>query len=304
MILAFFFAGITLLILLFLHWTDPKRLRVESRIDDLADGYKPREALLQEPFSRRVALPALAFMMDWFAKMTPSGQRDRLVERLVQAGIYSSFATNAFLAGKGLGMLLGLLLGWAISLRNVGLGLTIGGVFAIMSLYLPDLWLSQKVVKRQEDITVSLPDVLDLITAAVEAGLGLDAAIMRISGQELKTHQALFSEFERYLTDTRLGTSKSDALSDLGWRCGVGDLQAVVAALLQADSLGVGIGGTLRIQSEHLRTKRRQRAQEAALKAPIKMLFPMVFFIFPAIFIVTLGPAVLRVVDTFAKMPH
>ncbi|MGE5707980.1 MAG: type II secretion system F family protein [Bacteroidota bacterium] len=297
------FGGITLLILLFIQLTDSKGIRLEQRLDDMS-GYVPREAQLQEPFYKRVLFPAIALLAIWGGKMTPTQQRDRLIERLVQSGLYSPAMANSLLACKGFGVLLGFLLGWGLTLKNVGLGLTVGGLCAIGALYLPDLWLNQRILQRKEEITRSLPDVLDLVTASVEAGLSLDASILRITRQELNSHGALLSEFERYLADVRLGTGKSEALSDLGWRCGVEDLQSVVAALLQADTLGVGVGQALRIQSAHLRMKRRQRAQESALQAPVKMLFPLVFFVFPAIFIVTLGPAVLRVMDTFVKIPH
>lgn len=298
------FAGITLVTLLLLHWTEHHN-RVGYRIKSFFDeGYRPREVLLQESWSYRVLRPMLSVLAAWGSKMTPGRQRDQLIERLVQAGFYSPMAVRGFMAAKGIGMLIGIAVGLILMAQNVGLGLVVGGTMAIFSLYVPDIWLNQKILKRKETIVRSLPDVLDMITASVEAGLGLDAAILRITKQGSHTHYELLGEFDRYLADVRLGTSKVDAFTDLGWRCGVADLQAVVAALLQADSLGIGVGSALRVQSVHLRMKRRQRAQEAALQAPVKMLFPLVFFIFPAIFIVTLGPAVLRVIDTFAKMPH
>ncbi|MNY46529.1 Bacterial type II secretion system protein F domain protein [compost metagenome] len=148
----------------------------------------------------------------------------------------------------------------------------------------------------------SLPDTLDLVTSSVEAGLSFDSSVLRIVGRESAHGQEIREELGRYMTDVRMGRTRAEALNDLSRRCGVNDLEGVVAALIQADHLGVGVGQVLRTQSLHLRNKRRQRAQEAAMKAPIKMLFPLVFFIFPAMFIVTLGPAILRIMDTFQNM--
>ncbi|MGE5707799.1 MAG: type II secretion system F family protein, partial [Bacteroidota bacterium] len=177
----------------------------------------------------------------------------------------------------------------------------VGGLATLAGFIGPDKWLDRKIAKRQEAIGRSLPDTLDLITAGSEAGLSFDAAVQRIVARTGQADQELRAEFARYLADVGLGQSRSDALADLACRCGVDDMKAIVAALLQADQLGVGVGSVLRVQSSGLRTRRRQRAQEEAMKAPIKMLFPMVFFIFPAIFVIILGPAGIQIMDQFLK---
>jgi tight adherence protein C len=184
-------------------------------------------------------------------------------------------------------------------MKSPPLGVLIGGFGTAIALVAPEVVINRMVAERQLQIVKALPDTLDLITASVEAGLTMDGAIARIVNRPSRAQYALAEELGRYLQEIRLGTARAEALESLGRRCGVSDLQSVVAALLQADSLGVGVGTVLRAQSTHLRTRRKQRAQEAAMKAPVKMLFPLVLFIFPSIFIVTLGPAVIRIIDVF-----
>ncbi|MNL29477.1 Bacterial type II secretion system protein F domain protein [compost metagenome] len=175
----------------------------------------------------------------------------------------------------------------------------VAGVIMLLGILVPDAWLKSRIARRQDAIIGSLPDILDLITAGTEAGLSFDAAVQRIVARPGEADRVLKGELARYLSDVRLGQPRSEALLALGSRCGVDDVKGLIAALMQADQLGVGVGGILRAQSLHLRTRRRQRAQEAAMKAPVKMLFPLVFFIFPAMFVVILGPTALRLIDQF-----
>jgi tight adherence protein C len=145
----------------------------------------------------------------------------------------------------------------------------------------------------------ALPDNLDLLTVSVEAGLGFDQALLKLVE---KTQGPLTDEFKRVLQEMRIGKTRRDALREMSVRAGVEDLQTFVVAIIQADQLGVGIGKVLRIQSQQLRERRRLKAEERAQKAPVKMLIPMVVFIFPCLFIILLGPGVLQLIDNFAKM--
>ena len=145
--------------------------------------------------------------------------------------------------------------------------------------------------ERQETIQRTLPDAIDLLTVCVEAGSGFEAAVTRVVQ---KWRGPLADEFERLLADMRMGRGRREALRDMGERTGVLDVQAFVAALIQADQLGVGLVQVLRVQAEQMRLRRRLRAEEQAQKAPIKMLFPLIFLIFPALYIVILGPAALN----------
>jgi len=164
------------------------------------------------------------------------------------------------------------------------------GIVAVaIGFILPDLWIRDRVKKRQKRINKVLPDVIDIISISVEAGLGFDGACQRVAS---KRRDDIGVEFERFLIELRLGKSRREALRNIVRRTGVKDLQLFVNAIIQADTLGVSIANVLRIQSDQIRIRRRQHAEELAHKAPIKMLFPMALFIFPAIFVVILGPIV------------
>ena len=160
----------------------------------------------------------------------------------------------------------------------------------------PDLYLQQRIRKRQQDITLAIPDILDLLTVSVEAGLGFDAAVARVVD---KAEGPLAEELGRMLYEMRIGRPRRDALRDLSERTGVGYLQNFAAAVIQADQLGVSISKVLRIQSQDIRRQRRQKAEEEAMKAPIKMLLPLVGLVFPSLFIILLGPSILHFMSAF-----
>lgn len=166
---------------------------------------------------------------------------------------------------------------------------------ALYGFKFPDIWLSMKIRSRQNEIQMFMPDMIDLITVSVEAGLGLDAAIQRVAG---RFPNALSEEFQRAMQEVRLGRTRVDALRDMARRVEVADLTSFITSLVQAELLGIAIANVLRVQSERLREKRSQRAREQAQKAPIKLVFPLVLFIFPALFVVILGPALIQVLST------
>jgi tight adherence protein C len=161
---------------------------------------------------------------------------------------------------------------------------------------LPDLWLRRMIQRRQEAIQFALPDAMDLAVIAVEAGLGLDQALMRVGDEISNAHPALADELRLRNLEVNMGRSRSDALRNLAERTGVEDLKALIAILIQTDKFGTSVGQALRTFSDSLRTKRRQRAEEQAAKLAIKMVVPMVLFIFPGVFIVILGPAFIAIV--------
>ena len=168
-------------------------------------------------------------------------------------------------------------------------------VGAFYGFKMPDVWLNIRTKKRQVEIQLALPDMIDLITVSVEAGLGLAAAIQRVSQ---RFPSALAEEFIRTMGEVQMGRSQAEALREMGKRLEVPDLNTFLTALVQAQTLGLPIANVLRVQSERLREKRAQRARETAQKAPVKMIFPLVFCIFPAIFFVILGPAALKIMDS------
>ena len=166
----------------------------------------------------------------------------------------------------------------------------------------PDMWLTWKVRKRQHTIRLALPDALDLLVVCIEAGLGLDQAFMRVS-QELRiTHPELCEELDMVNAQIRVGRTRIEALRELASRTGVDDIKSLVAMLIQTDRFGTSVAQSLRVHSDDMRVKRRQRAEEMAAKTTVKMVPPLVFFIFPALFVVILGPAMITIYRQFLLM--
>lgn len=172
-------------------------------------------------------------------------------------------------------------------------------LFAVIGFYIPHIWLRRKIAKRRGKLMEGFPDALDMLVVCVEGGMGLDAAVNRV-GEEMKLANAPISEEFRLLNaETRLGKSRQDALRSMALRTGLEDMNNLATLLIQTDRFGSSVAKALRVHSDTMRTQRQQRAEEKAAKLPLKLLFPMVFFVFPALFVVILGPAVARVVGIF-----
>jgi tight adherence protein C len=260
------------------------------------------ELELQQPFSQRVLIPLARTLLGQLGKYGPKQSADRLRLNLQQAGNPANMTPTMF---AGLRMVLFVLLLVISGAVTFGQGMpaakalmytAVGGAIGYL---LPGMWLGQQIKKRKHNIVKALPDALDLLTISVEAGLAFDLALLRVAD---KWDNELSNEFKRVLTDTRLGRARRDALKDMAQRTGVEDVQTFTAAIIQAEQLGVSIGKILRIQSDQMRIKRRQRAEEAAHKAPIKMLIPMAFLIFPSLFVVILGPAVPKLMTSLGGL--
>ena len=217
--------------------------------------------------------------------------------RLRRAGWYGASHFQLFLAIQAclaaFGAIAGLVAGGADALVVAACG----GAMGVLA---PQVALGRMAASRQHAINTALPDSIDLLTACVEAGLGLDAAIAQLNRRRSRACWALNQEFARYQQELHMGVPRQEALRNLANRCDVEDLRHLVNAIAQGDALGVGISQVLRGQSQHLRLRRKQRAEEQAMKAPIKILFPLLIGVFPSVFVVILGPAVLRLLDTFA----
>ena len=180
------------------------------------------------------------------------------------------------------------------SLVIIMIGLILG--FVLVCFMMPQMWLKQRVSARQNHIIKGLPYAFELITTCVEAGLGLDAALSRVAE---KVEGPFADELKRTLRDIGLGRQRRDALKELGERTGVPDVVTFVNAVIQAEMMGSSVGTVLRVQADQLRVRRRQRAEEQAYKAPVKMIFPLILCIFPTLFIVILGPAVITIMNDF-----
>jgi tight adherence protein C len=286
----------------------PRQDLLETRLAQFRDTNVTLEEMeLQQPFSERFLRPAMervgAFLNTRVGRDRISGIQNKLalagrpgnltvngfISVKVAVGVIAAIAGFAFWSFVGLDLpLLGPFLGRVVLTVLTGIG---GYLF-------PDLWLRQKVGQRQKEIRLALPNALDLLTISVEAGLGFDAALVRVTE---KYKNGLSEEFTQVLNEVRLGRPRLEALDEMGRRVGVEELHSFIQALIQSEQLGVGIAKVLRIQSEEMRRKRRQRAEEQAAQASLKMLFPMIIFIFPTIFIVLMGPAVLVIFHTFSK---
>lgn len=277
------------------------RINVVLRLTKIKGKENKKEDIneLDVSFYQRIIKPFSENLYNFTAKITPSGTKKNIEEKLVKAGNpYGLGVDQWFLIRIILGGGLPVLLFITIIVKDMlfsKASLFVVIIALILNVF-PTLLLSSITRKRQSEIVKSLPDVLDLVTVSVQAGLSFDGALSRLVE---KMPGALSKEFNRVLHSMRMGKGRSDALREMSERCGVPDLTTLIGSLIQADQLGVGVGSVLRVQSQQMREKRRQRAQEKAMKAPIKILFPLIFFIFPSIFAVLLGPAVISMISMF-----
>ncbi|MBP1466813.1 type II secretion system F family protein [Candidatus Chloroploca sp. M-50] len=272
---------------------------IEARLNQFTERAMTLEEMeLEQPFSQRVILPATRGLLTTLGKYGPKQSMDRLKLNLQLAGNPGNITPAMFI---GLRVALTLVLGLIImvvsfSTMETGQAMLYSVIGFVLGYMLPVMWLGRKITDRKKAIQKAMPDALDLLCISVEAGLAFDLALQRVTQ---KWDDELSREFKRVLSDVRLGRTRREALKDLADRTGVEDVQTFTSAIIQADQLGVSMSKILRIQADQMRVKRRQRAEALAQQAPIKMLFPMVFLIFPALFVVILGPAVPRLLQSF-----
>lgn len=264
------------------------------RIDEYAareEAVSIEEIELSLPITDRIFVPILRGIGELVTRFTPQSTLERTERQLEIAGSPRNMSAAIFWAIRGIAtVFLGGLFFVMMVRFNVDPSkrLLYTLLFAAVGFFLPQLWLRSLISRRQDAIIKKLPDALDLMTICVDAGLTFDGAMARV---DEKWDDPLAVEFGRVIYEMQLGKTRRQALRDMVGRMDVADVTSFVASILQADQLGVSIGKVLRIQSEQMRVRRRQRAEEKAQQAPIKMLFPLVFLIFPAMFIVLLGPA-------------
>ena len=265
----------------------------------LADAYW-RENMKRSLYERTVKSFADK-MAAKLAKLTPASFRAQAEELVDQTNNFNGMGLSGFMLFLGASTVFFLLLGlWLVYSRNLPLvkGFLIFVAFIVAGMYVPFFVLRQMVEERREAIRQSMPDVLDLLCVSVQAGLGFDGAMGKVTA---KMKGPLIEEFERLLQELRMGITRRNALNRLAKRCGIEEMKLFTAALIQAEELGVGTAQVLEIQSENMREMRRQRAKEKAAKLPVNIIFPTTVFIFPALFIVVLGPAIVTIMKTFSK---
>jgi tight adherence protein C len=254
-------------------------------------------AQVEETFGERVVAPVLARLTSIGRNLTPVGRMESIRQRLDQAGNPTGWDAERILASKVLGLILGGVVGLVLPavlgkvLFAVGLGL----ILAALGFFLPDVMLSQMVSSRRQKIQRALPDAMDMLIISVESGLSFDAAVAQVSR---KTTGPLADELSRTLREMQLSSTRMEALRSLAERNDVRDLRGFVTAMVQADAFGIPIANVLRVQAKEMRVRRRQNAEERAQKVPIKMVFPLVFCILPALMIVIVGPAVINISHT------
>lgn len=279
-----------------------KKSSLHRRIKD-ATGYEEAKQIMQKDgsFMDRAVIPMTNELRRHLKRQISPGKADQMELKLLQAGSPFDLTPVDF-------RLIQLILMVVFPLLT--LGLTIIGRFPfgqqmlmvllafVFAVWFPSFYLQQKAKKRRWKALRELPDFLDLLTVSIEAGLGFDAAISKVVQ---KQQGILVGEFHRYLDEIRLGITRKDALIGVKDRLNFDELTQCIGGIIQADRMGVGMVKVLRIQSEEMRDKRKMRAEEEAMKAPVKMLFPLVLFIFPSLFIVLLGPAVISIMTEFGK---
>ncbi len=254
---------------------------------------------LDAPFGDRVLVPLLNRAQGLGRRLTPADANERIHMKLERAGNPRGWTADRVSAGKVVGFFAALALSMLLSLA-MGLAFlpTLGFVVAasVAGYMAPNLYLYQQAYDRAEVLQRALPDAIDLLTISVESGLGFDAAIAQVARN---TEGPLSEEFARMLQEMQLGRGRTDALRSLGERTDLPDLRAFVSAMVQADAFGIPVAQVLRVQSSEIRVKRRQWAEEAAQKVPVKILIPLIFCILPCLFIAVLGPAAISIMENF-----
>lgn len=253
-----------------------------------------RDETLQKDFSQRAVAPVVQGLGRFVLRFTPTGWVTRAQKKIVWAGWSERMDGNTWAAirliAAGAGIVGAFFL---VPMVDGGmLKIAVGGLVLFMGFFGPEASLNRAIDDRRKSMERELPDIIDLLVISVEAGLGFEAAMGRVTAT---VPGELASEFQRTLAEVRVGVSRHQALRAMAERTDVDDLNSFILALIQADQFGVSIARMLRVQAEEMRVRRRQRIQERAFAAPVKMIFPMLFCIFPSIFIIILGPAAINI---------
>ena len=297
--------GAVILVFIGLRDTSDRVDPLQDRLAEFASRGETatlEEIELSQPISERIILPAARKFGEFATRFTPQNALQDTAKKLELAGNPRGMDPTIFLATRffaAIGIFTFLVFVFSVGSVDWSWGrkiLIIGG-FSLFGFFLPNLLLQSRIDRRQKDIRKAMPDALDLLTICVEAGLGFDGAMAKVNE---KWDNELSLAFGRVLREIQLGKLRREALRDMADRIGIAEMTSFVAAIIQSEQLGVSMAKVLRIQSDQMRMKRRQAAEEQAHKAPIKMLFPMVLLIFPTILIILLGPAGLILMTSVA----
>ncbi len=279
----------------------PRRNVLAERLMPVGAAVGMEDPEMDRSLWDRIVGPLVQSVVAVVWRITPPSMLNKLDEQLIIAGRPGGISAPTFLAiTLPLAFILPIVFfAYMASTGKLSMmQVLLAGGFAVICFQAPRSWLSVKIKARQKAAQKSLPDALDLIVVCVEAGLGLDAALAKVADE---TKGPLADELRKSLLESSMGKLRRIALRDMAGRLQVPDLTSFVGALCQADQMGTSLAQVLRAQSAQMRVKRRQRAEQEAMRAPLKMLFPLVFFIFPAIFVVLLGPAAINLMSAFSQ---
>jgi tight adherence protein C len=297
--------GAIVLLGIFVDLSQSERRRavrlLESQVaGTTSENVNLREQHLSESFGARIIVPVVAGASKVARRITPIDARDRVARKLLLAGSPAGWDAERLLAfkiiGLGGGIVLGIFVTTLVGDLSPFLRIVLVGLLAFVGFMIPDSMLSRRVDERQKEILRTLSDTLDLLTISVEAGLSLNAAIAQVVQN---VPGVLSSEFARMLQEIQLGVPRADAFRNLADRTDVDELNAFALAMIQADVFGVSIASVLRTQAQQLRIKRRQRAEAKAQQTPVKIVFPLILCILPALFVVIVGPGAIRIWESF-----
>jgi tight adherence protein C len=277
---------------------------IQDRMQHLAQPLNATVSVIQQeigaPFSERVVRPVLLQLARLIMRLTPEGQTDVLQQRLDAAGNPPRLGVREFLGLRVLSAASGFLFAVVVYRLMLSVSTPVavicGLLVLLMGVILPDYLLQQAIGRRQYQIRKLLPDILDLLIVSVEAGLGFDGAMAKVVE---KMKGPFPQELCRVLQEMQVGKARTPALKDMAARVQIQEVSTFVAAIYQADQLGVSMAKVLHVQADTMRVARSQRIREMAAKLPVKMLFPLVFFIFPAIFVIIIGPGVISIIYSF-----
>lgn len=281
----------------------PAKIDVHGRLKQVMSAEEAvciRQVELSRPLSERIFRPLLVVMASVAMRVLPREVLQRLEKKVQQSGSDRGLSARDYL---GLKVLFALGLPTFIYFMHSGIWSSQLALTLVFALFIgwrfPEIQLKRSARIRCIQLEKTFPDILDLLTVSVGAGLGFDGALAKVVE---KSNGPVSEEFKRVLQEIKMGKSRRDAMRDFGDRSGVADIKTFTGAIVQADQLGINISSTLKYQAEQMRRKRRQRVEEQAMKAPVKMLIPLIVFIFPTIFIVLLGPALIQILENFAVM--
>lgn len=287
-----------------LNMVTARKSRATERLEELRDPRARRRGVSENSGTMNSMIEKAAPALSKALQPKSETEQSDLKVRLANAGFSSPNAARNFLALKLVGLILGILFGAVYGFAAMGASSKSWMAFVIgggLGFYIPEVMLTLMKMSRQQKIFLQLPDALDLLVVCVEAGLGLDAGMRRVSEELASGAPEVCQELATANMQLQMGRPRREVLHDLGIRTGVDDMRALAAILIQADRFGSSIAKALRVQSDSMRTKRRQMAEEKAQGAAVKMIFPLVLFIFPGIFVILVGPAGIQLMDNLVN---